>query len=235
MAKNLDVLEISIPVFVEKQYDSKHLKYKTKVLGWDEKRFLILNLPSLNSSYLRWEVGTPCFVKFVNKGNVFAFEAHLLKTIFQPKPLMFLSYPTVIENVTLRKYERIQTYIICDIKPFGEEQNSSAKFVIDDDDDIFELEKKEKELSDKGVLLDLSKGGGQIEILSHNHELKVDDVVAIDFSLPTGEPVQNLAIEIKNIRTDEEKTTVGARFLQTNQEAYNQITEFFNKYISKKE
>ncbi len=221
MTESNNILDIELPVFLEKEFDDRHVKYRSKVLGWSDGNFVMLALPSINGAILRWDPGTPCIVKFINKGSVYAFQSVMVKIIFQPYPLMFLKYPAEIENITIRQHERIQTYLICDMYRDG------AVIVMDDD-------AEQTDYRQNVVLLDLSPGGGLVEVIKETPGVsEPGSSVLIDFILPNGIKIVRLKAEIKNVRIDSGKRLLGIKFSDMDSPQIMLINEFFNKYLKK--
>ncbi len=225
MEETNSVLEVGLQVFIESVYDNKHIKHKTKVLGWHTTNFIMITLPMINGAAVRWEMGTPCIIKFLSEGNVYAFQTNLLKVVYQPEPLLFLKYPNEIENVTIRKFDRIQTFIICEIYTLKDEV---TVIQMDNDDDA-----TAESDPNHAILLDLSSGGGLINITDVKNEeiVQLYALVGLDFTLPDGTKIRGLVAEIRNIREDMGKKLAGIKFVDKNLTALGAIKDFFDKHI----
>ncbi len=220
MTRNESILEVDLQVFIEKVGDTKHLKYKSRIMGWQRDQLVIVSVPTLNGATVNWKTGQNCLVKFISQGNIFAFQSTLIKTIFQPLPIFFLRYPSQIENVTLRKHSRIQTFIICKVYPL--------KGTITLEEEQCEMEMK----PDKAVMLDLSPEGALLEFSSPVVSLLTGDTILLDFTLPNGSPLRHLPAKVRNIREDDTGGKVGVQFSTKDPEQRNRIENFFKNHIN---
>jgi len=220
---NTNIFEVDLQLTIEKEFDKKQIKHKTKLLGWKEDSYMILEVPTINGMLLNWKSGTSCVVKFINKGSVYRFQTTVVKLLHNPIPVIFVKYPKAIDNATTRKHDRIQTYLICDTFPLDE--NLEIKTF-----DFIDKESFEK----SAVLLDFSIEGGLVEIKSNLVSLSVGERVSLSFTMPNNIAIDKLVTEIRNIRIESGRKLMGLRFLELNQEPFDHIKDFFEVYTDSK-
>jgi len=217
----VSIFDVSVQVFIEKSGDPKQVRYKSKILGWHENSFVLLTLPTLNGTPVTWKPGTSTIVKFIHKGNVYAFKSKTIKHQYQPTPIIFLKFPDDIENVSLRKSKRIQTHLACSLFPL------IHTITMDDDD-----ENDENEHESNATTIDLSSEGALIEFHQDHSQFIIGDRLGLNIDLPDGTYIDGLISELRNIRIDSGKKLIGVKFLDTNKDAFDSLAAFFRKYFS---
>lgn len=80
---------------------------QARLLGLRPERFLMCELPSHEGVSLG-TTGASCTVRYLAHGKVVGFVASVLKAQFSPEPLLFLSYPSAVKELTLRRQERVR-------------------------------------------------------------------------------------------------------------------------------
>jgi len=153
-------------------------RYPVVVHGWDEGRFILTDMPSVEGASEIFKVGTDWVARYVLSGKAFGFKMELTKTLFTPKPLIFFRYPDKIETFSIRKHKRISTFMVGSLS-----RRSGEGEALD------EIE---------CVIRDLSRGGCLIEV---NARLSVGDNVTLSFILPNGERIENIPAEVRNARS----------------------------------
>lgn len=212
MADETRKFEVGIQVYLEKTIESKGIKYTAKMLGWDHSNFIMISNPTANGQPLLWEPGIPFVVKYIIGGKIIIFRTILLEKITKPVTLCLIKFPEKIEEVNIRKHERIQTFIICSISAQSDiKENSSAPLPFEE-----------------GSILDLSKSGGLIQV-DKKLRYSVGEIILLGFTLPSGNSIQKLYGEIRNVTEDGEKTNLGVFFNDTNREAHLKLELFFKR------
>jgi len=101
------ILKVGALVFLFTGAGAAERKYPTRLLGFKEGRFLLVDLPSDGSRTVPVAEGDRVVLRYVLDGEVFGLRASVRRIQFQPDPLLFLDFPTEIENVPLRSQPRV--------------------------------------------------------------------------------------------------------------------------------
>jgi hypothetical protein len=161
-------------------------RYPVVVHGWEEDRFILADMPSVEGAAETFKVGTDWVARYVLSGKAFGFKMELIKVLFTPKPLIFFRYPDRIETFSIRKHKRISTFMVGSLSRLSGEGEAA---------DATEC-----------VIRDLSRGGCLIEA---NARLSVGDNVTLSFVLPNGERLENIPAEVRNARSSGEESFEG--------------------------
>lgn len=78
------------------------------LLGYRATRFLLTELPALDGRALAITPGTPLRVRYLLEGRLLGFSTESLKVQFTPERLMFITYPQRVDQLALRKHERVR-------------------------------------------------------------------------------------------------------------------------------
>lgn len=213
------IMEVGVPLFIEKELDRKGIKFKSRIVGWVKDSYFLAELPSVNSAYVNWNTGTICVIRFVSKGKAYFFTTTVMKSLHQPIPLLVFSFPKKIDVEVSREYNRIQTYLPCDLYSLTDSLEKRSFDFIGDENFI-----------NNAVLLDFSSGGGLVELKNNLVNFYVNEKVGMDMVLPNGEKIEKLVIEIRNIRLENGKKLAGIQFLDANKKPLKKIKQFFDKY-----
>jgi len=82
-------------------------RISSRVLGWQEGKFLLLAMPYEGRKPVSLEAGTQVVLRYVLSGEIYGLRTRVLRPQLQPVPLLFLAFPKEIENVPLRSQERV--------------------------------------------------------------------------------------------------------------------------------
>lgn len=82
-------------------------KLECELIGWAGGRFLLLTQPMEEGKTAQLPLNEPVTLRYVLEGEVFGLRTRVMRIQFQPVPLLFLSFPTEIENVPLRTEQRV--------------------------------------------------------------------------------------------------------------------------------
>ncbi len=216
------ILEIGLPITITKDFDTRNINYKTKIIGGQRDIYLILELPQLNGQLINWPSGTSCTVSFVLSQIPYQFKTIFIKSVHIPYPIMFIKFPQKIENATTREYERIQTYIDADLYPLDDKLQKRGIDIIG-----------EEHFKKNAVLRDFSCGGGLIEVKNIYTSFSVGEKIGLFFLLPNGETVENLVCDVRNIRIESGKKLAGIKFTDLNSAALKKVTDFLEECSAK--
>jgi hypothetical protein len=128
-----------------------------------------------------------CKIRFLKDGVAYGFETEVMHVILSPYPMMFLKYPYDIEQVTIRKYNRIKL-------------NLNARL----------LDSNGKLIED-AMITDISEGGCAVNIIGQDRRnLAVDKNYMIKFNILKTDLF--LSCAIKKISSRKESCALGIEF-----------------------
>jgi len=87
----------------------------TRLIGMEPGNFILIRIPPMAEIWSKRFEKNQCIIRYIFSGWVYAFRCTLLGVIREPCRMAVLSYPEALENINLRKHERIQCYISADI------------------------------------------------------------------------------------------------------------------------
>jgi hypothetical protein len=101
------ILKVGALVFLFTGTGAAERKYPTRLIGYKEGRFLLVDMPIENGRPVPLAEGDKVVLRYVLDGEVFGLRTSVWRIQFQPEPLAFLTFPTEIENVPLRAEPRV--------------------------------------------------------------------------------------------------------------------------------
>lgn len=93
------------------QFQGDANRFRSAYFGCKPDSFLMVQMPAIPGVRDKVVSGNSMVVRYISRGKVFGFLAHPLNHVLRPCPIIFLTYPTSIEVVNLRKTERVETFI----------------------------------------------------------------------------------------------------------------------------
>lgn len=167
------------------------------LLGWKEGAFVISELPYQNGRPLEGASGTPCVVRYLHAGKLVGYRSEIRDVQVSPEPLLFLRYPSKIEEILLRKHPRVHiNQPVTIMKDRG--QGRSGSFF--QDTPVI------------GVLKDLSVAGCRAALVTPVPEFLPDTPVKLEFDLPGLGHIMNLTGTLKNLSGRPGHIVVGIEF-----------------------
>lgn len=159
-------------------------------VGMELGKYLIVRLPLKSGIQNKLNIKNRITIRFVVGGAIYGFHSRIINCIMSPMLLVLLKFPEDIENVTLRKHQRV----IC----------------------FFPVTLSHQGTSYKGHIIDISQGGCRMlfecDEGSCPQALDVDSIKDIDFNILGTAGTHSVRCQIKNLHRDGETLTVGARF-----------------------
>jgi Flagellar protein YcgR len=101
------ILKVGALVFLFIGAGAAERKHPTRLVGYKEGRFLLVDLPSDGGRAVPLAEGERVVLRYVLDGEVFGLRTSVRRLQYQPDPLLFLDFPTEIENVPLRTAPRV--------------------------------------------------------------------------------------------------------------------------------
>lgn len=178
--------QLAAPVGTRMQFQIGITKI-ISVLRGSSRKYLFIDTPAEKGRPVIVARGAPIHVKFAALGMGYAFETEIVKQYTSPVSLWALSHPGATRSMTLRRNTRLRTLIPSVIE--------TAVGMRD------------------GAIIDLSEGGALF--MAEGDSLSSDTHVTLNFVLPTGKPLDNIACQVRNTRSEEGKTYIGLSFIDS--------------------
>ena len=192
-------------VIISKKSDDSDLRYQTSIVGNKPGKFILIDNPLVNGLPL-FKVGDKVVIRYLAEGIVFGFESGIISVINTPCTLAFLDIPSSIEEKSLRRSSRINTFL------FGKITFSGT--------DILGAEKlKTKEV----MILNLSSEGCMISV---SEDFSQGEKVQLNFDLPNGKKVQISNCVVRRIEKSKKDFFYGVEFVNLDLDSKTSIEEF---------
>lgn len=163
---------------------------KTEVVGFSNEDFVIIRAPLKPGIKQKVLDNEEIIVRYFNEGIVYGFKSNLINYLNKPEPLLFITYPSNIEIMELRKNKRVNC-------------NIPAKIYIEDQDY-------------QGLILDISIQGCRIFIdglkKSEMNKFVQEGPINLDLSLLTEQANVRIKGTIKNINNQQNSVFLGIQF-----------------------
>jgi c-di-GMP-binding flagellar brake protein YcgR len=168
-------------------------RLKSSVVGSELDKYLIIRTPRVTGTAIMLNEGDNVSVTYLCSGTVYGFQSTLLHQVQKPAPLIFLSWPELIETKDIREHHRIEAYLAATANIHGREC--------------------------KGMIYDISLGGCRFTATisapaaeAEALQVQVGEPILLTFELPgVGRPLQ-LSGETRNVAQDSTGSTWGVKF-----------------------
>lgn len=187
------------------------LRMRSELIGAESHRYLIIKLPDdelgFNVDAIK---GSSIIIRYLHKGSIYGFKTSIINIIASPSKLIFLSYPTKVEEFKVRHNPRYECIL-----------PGSAKF----GDETVEM-----------IVIDISQKGcrsiiNTTTVKDGNKVLEgadIDKPIEISVQLPGMEEKIMLAGVIKNLTKDTERVVMGVMFRDIKPEAEEKLNNFMS-------
>jgi hypothetical protein len=108
--------EIGTPLYIERHMFAQNIKGTAKLIGAHEPGHLLIEMPMIKNAPMLATVEENVIVRFIQTGKMFGFKAEVLKIILTPFPVVILQCPKEVEEMTLRKHERLNCHFPSTLK-----------------------------------------------------------------------------------------------------------------------
>lgn len=98
-----DIFKVGLTLSIEAYFKTRQT---TRVLGWQEGKFLLIDAIFINGQPSKLKTGDPCTARVLKDGIAYGFESEVIAVQFYPFPLMFIKYPADIAFVKIRVSDR---------------------------------------------------------------------------------------------------------------------------------
>jgi c-di-GMP-binding flagellar brake protein YcgR len=164
---------------------------RSRLIGMDPGNYLIIQTPPLVDIASKRHEKNHVIISYLFYGRVYAFRCTLLLLVKEPYRFAVLSYPETVENINLRKHERVSCIIVAEVRVH---------------DQSFE-----------GIVSDISKGGCSFEFSRSDQRgfpgLNVQEEMIISLQLKEKGEMTVLNTVIRAIHTDKESMMCGLQFI----------------------
>jgi c-di-GMP-binding flagellar brake protein YcgR len=164
---------------------------RSTLIGMEPGKFLVVNTPPIADIGSKLFMKNHGIVRYLSSGNVYAFRCTLLGIIKEPFRMSILSYPDSIENINLRKYERISCILDATIS--------------------------HQEKSFEGIVTDLSIGGCSFDFnksdLTAFPEIKITDEVSVSMQLKQKGEIRKMQSVVRSMKKDKDTLSLGLQFV----------------------
>ncbi len=184
-------------------------RIKAKYIGWYEKQFIITSLPPIPGIKQQIYNNQSLTLHFLIDGVIYSANTVVLHHTFKPTGLLFLLEPEKLENIRIRKSDRIPCLVPAEL--IDEQSNNSYP----------------------GLIINLSVGGAGFVFKDFEDEerFKKDQRVLLKFTLLTGEKELKIPCIVRRTFFEEDKLGVGLQFSSEAKEDIK-IIESYIKDIS---
>jgi hypothetical protein len=190
-------LTVGLPLQLTFPRESLDLHCQAALYGWKARDLLISELPFPRGKALEPDAEEPCIVRYYYDGRMVGYRSHVQAHLLVPEPLLFLSFPSAIEEILLRKHPRVHLDQPLYIYPVAE--ISSAVQLV-------------REVPLRGLIKDLSVAGCRVEMPGEVEELVEGLLCRLEFELPGIGRIGNLSGVVKNRVRRPHRVQVGLEF-----------------------
>lgn len=195
-----DILEVGLTVSIETEY-----KYyiSTHIIGWERDVYFLTGLAHDTGKKSHLKVNTGYKIRFLREGMACGFESKILAVNVHPYPMMFFNYPRAVEQLQIRKFNRVKTGLAAQL-----------------------LDQDEAFIAD-AVIKDLSEGGCSLTV-----PIRRDDAITHDrsykLSFTALETNLRLSCAIRKIKTGRDSHCLGIEFCDLTPEEKEKINIFMD-------
>jgi len=201
-AENRVALAVGVTLNIQDIPNGEY-RFEVAVRGWWESFFLLATMPRGQKESMKMQVGTPWVVRYVFGGKAFGFKTEVLRTQFEPVPLVFLSFPASIEVQSIRRHERVKTLLLARMKSSQGETDCTID--------------------------DISPGGCRVRC---SQQLNPNDRISLSFTLPNDAKITDIEAEVRNVIKSGDLFAGGVMFMEDTPHR-SAVEEFFNLEIIK--
>lgn len=179
-------------------------RVKGTFLGLEGEKYLILKVPGHVQVFEQLRQGKAVIVRYVSEGCVYGFRTQVMAQITYPFPMVFLTYPRAIENVNLRKENRVECQV-------------ASELVIDD-------------RPYHGFILDLTTQGCKFLLRPTaavpKPHVEAHVPVQVRTSIPGQSELRSFSGIIRNIQEEQDRLYLGVQFVSLSEGALFMLKKF---------
>jgi HD-GYP domain-containing protein (c-di-GMP phosphodiesterase class II)/c-di-GMP-binding flagellar brake protein YcgR len=202
-------LRIDLDTRIVLQYEAQGKRLRSTLVGMEDGEYLILRAAGLSHMPEFISTVKSVVARYTHDGTVYGFRSKVLGAATQPFPLLFLSYPHQIEELSLRKDPRVECFL-------------PATAVT-------------RKLAYNGMILDLSLGGCRLGVKNEVREklppALLDEEVLLRIQLIGESGSQELPGTIRRVDQVAEKTMLGIQFAELPEAATARLRRFIERML----
>lgn len=103
---------------VTKQISSR---YRTAIRGWQRGKYIMLDTVIVSDTAVMTGINEICILRFMHEGQVCAFESQVIDSIAGKRPYFRVAWPRDLEQVSVRRHERVRVSLPCTLERAGAE------------------------------------------------------------------------------------------------------------------
>ena len=165
--------------------------YTVELLGFSLYEYLIVRLPRLSALYNRLVPHETISMRYVLEGTVYAFITEVISSVTRPGFMLFCSYPSSLEQIELRRYQRLGCLLPALIRSAHGEYRC--------------------------ILQDLSHGGAKLIVETKRNDglrqIEVGANLQLDFTLFIGKSEAPTPAVVRSINIEGTRVNLGIQFL----------------------
>jgi len=195
-------LSIGIGTRLQFQLGIKGQEFKAAgvLVGMVPDEYLIIRVPAIPGILSRLNEGELIVVRYVYGGHVHGFSSTILHSIQKPGLIVFVTYPSEVEAMNLRKAQRMECFFPASVKT-----------------DMGDF---------KAVIVDISVGGCRTRLdydAVESSSIDIDQTIAISFHLTGMAEEQVINGKVKNLKKDSQFFEMGVQFDQEDGAVLNNV------------
>ncbi len=183
----------------------------SELIGVEEDKYLIIKMPpipsvgtvsSLSGLFCK---GNTVVVRYMHNGTLFGFKSRVYHVIIDPVKLIFLEYPTKIEDHNLRSHRRVDCYLPASVGVAGN--------------------------TIEGAITDISREGCHFTVEKSKVKrliLQIDKGIDISFQLPGVGEKLTIAAKQKIIKKDKNSINIGVEFINMDDRTEERLYDFLS-------
>ncbi len=183
----------------------------SELIGVEEDKYLIIRMPpvpsvgtvsSLSGLFCK---GNTVVVRYIHNGTLFGFKSRVYHVIIDPAKLVFLEYPTKIEDYNLRAHRRVDCYLPASVGIAGN--------------------------TIEGAITDISREGCHFTVEKSKVKrliLQIDQGVDVSFQLPGVGKKLTIAAKQKIIKKDKKSINIGVEFINMDNKTEERLYDFLS-------
>ncbi|MEJ2079271.1 MAG: flagellar brake protein [Acidobacteriota bacterium] len=209
--KNLGFISLGTQVTIE--VEGVEERFKSRMIGIDGERFLILKTPVSTAAGLvqtNFSPGKRIIVRYLHHGTVWGFRSAVLETLAGDFGILFAAYPSEVENFDLRSAQRVEARI--PVRVLSEQEEAM-----------------------EGLIVDLSATGARILCSSDQIKDAVptpSSAVTLVARFDTDDEPTTLKCLVRSAQVDSVWTSLGVQYEEPPPEAVASISAYIDRVIS---
>lgn len=193
---------VDIPIGGACKIEIDDQKLSASILGYVPSDIILIAAPPPQTKKSTVTEGAKIVVSFLTEGKPYGFESTISKIYADPMPIWALPFPDRFQSLSVRKSERINTFI-----PAVVRKDDGAEF--------------------KGTLLNMSEGGGRVAV--EKGDFGLDEKVTFSITFPEGKKAEDLPCDIRHIEENKDIVSIGLRLrvLDKNAPGYKEFEAYY--------